>query len=377
MAMAWGEEKCVLCDAKVNGNGIFTCRCDTKLTYRKEPTAPLSAPRAFFNGKQSNIGWGEAVELFYALSAEDRQQWEEKAALDLQRFEKEKMEYNRVLQLDDDIREEDCRDKVFEYSRRRGEQRWARYRRDHPKFNPSVEAVGTSVGPCSSSRFLDLPRELRDRIYRHYFDEPRTRREFRQWQLVYEAYKVEPEMDFSETEPFDTRILAVNHQVYAEALDVLYSHRTRCFVVDITKASVLPLFVRHATGTQAPRPTLKIRRWHVYINLTNRNQVTRMKSQLQQLCDVMEQSKKIEEITFTRETAHWHWEENKTGDLKKAYWEMLNQVLDNRPFFATSSREEQQSTQPTHYHHPAYTPHTTSQPNPMGIIVKFDFAVSY
>ncbi|KAL8637704.1 MAG: hypothetical protein Q9228_005054 [Teloschistes exilis] len=331
--MAWGEEQCALCNAKVNGNGTSTCNCDPKVTYRKEPSAPLSAPRAFFNDKHGEISWGEAVELFYALSAEDRQQWEGKAELDHQRFEKEKTEYNRDLQLQDEILDHCKADpdsswgialvgEWKELRRRQCEQIWARYRRDHPKFNQSIEVLGESVGPGSFSHLLDLPQEIRDRIYQHYFDYPsRSRRGFRQWQLEYEAYNVEPEMAFGHSTPLDTRILAVNHQVHSEALDVLYSHRMHCFVVDISKASVLPIFIRHPTGTQPPRPTLKIKRWLVNITLTNLNQVTRMKSQLQQLCDVMEQCSKIEQITFRRRTAPEYWAE--TRELKEAYGEML------------------------------------------------------
>ncbi|KAL8661434.1 MAG: hypothetical protein Q9202_005616 [Teloschistes flavicans] len=331
--MAWGEEKCALCDAKVNGNGDLTCNCDLKMIYRKEPIAPLSALRACFEAKRhGDLGWRETVELFYHLSAEDRQHWEDRAALDHQRYENEKMEYNTALQLDDEIltdaeAEKDCEcgnglmDLRSELQRRRCEQTWARYRRDHTSFNHSIQPPAGSLGQEKFFHLFDLPQEIRDRIYRHYFGSPGTCRELRQWQLEYEGYGVEPEINFTDLKPLDTRILAVNHQVYAEALDILYSCRMHHFLVDISKASVLPLFIRLATGTEVPRPTSRIKQWHLCITFTNLSQVTRMKSQIQQLREVMGQCSKIERVKFTWTTVPNHW--NEIPSLEEAYGEML------------------------------------------------------
>ncbi|KAL9576073.1 MAG: hypothetical protein Q9212_007409 [Teloschistes hypoglaucus] len=330
--MAWGEERCALCDATVNGNGCLPCDCDPKIIYRKEPGAPVSALGLFSIQGHSDIHWREAIELFNRLSAEDREEWEEKARLDCQRYEKEKTEYNGILRLDDEIltdeeAEKDCEcetdlmDMRRERQRRRCEQTWVRYRRGHPAFNKSVMPSAESVGPGNFPRFLELPQEIRDRIYRHYFNDRGICRELRQWQLEYECYKVDRDVVFIDLKPLDTRILAINHQAHAEALDFLYSYRKHCFVVNMSEASILPSFVRHSTGIEAPRPTSRIKQWHIYISFTDLRQVKRMTAQLQQLRNVMEQCNNIERVKFTWVTVPRHWHE--VQGLEEPYGEML------------------------------------------------------
>lgn len=146
-------------------------------------------------------------------------------------------------------------------------------------------------------RFQDLPPEIRVQVYSHVFDAPRSTKTLRQWQLEYESANIEAALRFTHLQPLDTRILAVSRKIYAEALEVLYS--SRCFTINITRASVPPLFVREATGSVPPRPTSKIRRWHIQLTFTDISHKELVIPQVKLIHDVMKDCISLEEVRFS------------------------------------------------------------------------------
>lgn len=326
--MAWGEEKCTFCDAHLNSDGELSCDCSSKLVYRKQPIPPSSAVRLFFDQTPRNTSWSNAFTSFSALPLEDRLYWNNRYMDDRKRYEKEKREYNEALRLEEEIltdreaeNECECRngyaDIRKELERRRCEQTWARYRRDHPKFKQALQAPDDDLGPGTFCRFADLPTEIRDQIYYYVFKGSNNATELRQWQLEFEAYGTEPEHCFTHLQPLDTRILAVSHRIYSEALEVLYCSNT--FVVDVSKNDVLPLFVQDATGSQAPRPTSKIKRWHIILTFTNIAQD--FAKAFQDLRDVMELCIRLDEVRFTWISIPRYWAE--LPALTTAYGKLL------------------------------------------------------
>ncbi|KAL8826617.1 MAG: hypothetical protein Q9170_007332 [Blastenia crenularia] len=314
----WGEEKCTFCNTPVNERGKLTCKCPLQLVYRKEPAPPTSAVRLYYKRRETVPVWSRAVAAFDRLPVEDRRHWDELAAADRIRFEQEKRAYNDALPLDEDIHtdkeaeeEWDCGNAVNDMrivlQRRRCEQQWSRYRRDHPMFNATIRAQDHAVGPGTFNRLFDLPAEIRNQIYTHLFQCSSRINGLRQWQLEFETDGPDPELRFTHLQPLDTRVLAANQQIYAESLDILYS--TNTFVVDIARASTLPLVIRRPTGTLAPRPTAKIRRWHIQVNFNNTKHKDMILPQIVAVRDIVKQSIRLDEIRFTWFTVPHYWEE--------------------------------------------------------------------
>ncbi|KAL9603896.1 MAG: hypothetical protein Q9219_000834 [cf. Caloplaca sp. 3 TL-2023] len=335
---AWGEERCTFCDVLVSKGGTLSCECPSKLVYRKEPAPPASAIRLYYIRGLHKKTWTGAVDAFESLSPDDRKHWDEQAATDRKRFEREKRAYNETLRLDEDIETDDeaegeCEcgngldDIRIDLERRRCEQQWSRYRRDHPKFNASVITVDHMASPRTFHRFLDLPREIRDQVYRCLFQSPPRSGGFRQWQLEYETDGPGPELRFTHQQPLDTRILTANRQIYAESLDILYSNSS--FVVDVARASTLPLFVQEPTGIMAPRPSAKIRRWHLQVTFFDCKHKQFILDQLAAVLDVMKRCDRLDEVRFTWFTVPHYWSE--IGRLIEEYGLMLGsfRVLHN------------------------------------------------
>lgn len=332
----WGEEKCTFCNALVKKDGTLSCKCPSKLVYRKEPAPPASAIRLYYIRGTNHDTWSDAVNAFDHLSVDDRKYWDEQAAADRKRFEQEKRAYNDTLRLDEEIvtdeeAEEECEcgngwnDTRVALQRRRCEQQWSRYRRDHPRFNMTVKAMDHAIGPGSFHRFTDLPAEVRDQIYAFLFQSASRSNGLRQWQLEFETQGPDPELRFTQLQPLDTRILVSNRQIYGESLDVLYS--TSCFVVDIARASTLPLFIQDPTGTAAPRPTAKIRRWHIQIKFNNSKHKDMLLPQLVAVRDVMKQCLCLDEVRFTWLAVPDYWRKE-IQDLVCGYDGMLELFKD-------------------------------------------------
>ncbi|KAL8705360.1 MAG: hypothetical protein Q9201_001516 [Fulgogasparrea decipioides] len=335
--MAWGQEKCTFCDAPVNSARDLTCGCLPKVLYRKEPRPPIPTFRRFLihENRVSGTRRVDFVNQFNSLPLEDRKHWEQKYAEDRERYKREKEEYNEALRLDDEIltdkeAEDDCEcgnavwDIRTEPQRRRCEQTWTRYRRDHHKFNQTRKFPAEVVGPGSFHQFAHLPAEIRNRIYYFVFNDADDATELREWQLEFEACNIDSERQFTHLQPLDARILAVNRRVHVEALDILYS--SKCFVVDISRSSDLPGFVQCSTGTHAPRPTSKIRRWHILITFTDIAQDFGI--QLRDLCNAMKRCIRLDEVRFTWISVPHYWGE--IAALVKAYGQMLQTFTELR-----------------------------------------------
>ena len=261
-------------------------------------------------------------------------EYEEKAAAVRERYEQEKRKYNDTLSLEEDIvtdqealDECECgngaNDIQVETERLRCEQNWTRYRRDHPKFNQRHQASEHGVDSRCFNRFKDLPMEIKHQIYRHVLCGSRTGHEIRQWQLHYESRGNPFELRFTDLQPLDTRILAASREIYNSALHELYSVNT--FIVDISKANATPLFVRHATGIRSPRPTSRIRRWHIRLFYADTRHENSIISQMVAVRDAMKQCVYLEEIRFT-----WTCGSNSWSELFHSYDSMLRKFADVR-----------------------------------------------
>ncbi|KAI4093480.1 MAG: hypothetical protein LQ344_002893 [Seirophora lacunosa] len=295
-----------------------------------EPRPPITTLRLFHNHRPGH-DWPASRRAFDALPVEDQEYWEEKAALDRKRYEQQKREYNATLDLDEDILTDqeaidecECGNGVNDIrlatQKQRCEQQWARYRQDHATFKQGYKAPAQATGSGQFCRFMDLPKEIQGQIYGRLFEtSPRTR-ELRQWQLEFEATDCGAELRFTHTQPLDTRILAVSRGVYYAALGTLYS--TNYFVVDVSRASTLPLFVRDPTHLSAPRPTSRIKRWHIRLIYTDRADTQTTKRQLIAVRDTMKQCTRLDEVRFTWITVPAYWAE--LSILTKEYETMLS-----------------------------------------------------
>ncbi|KAI4132826.1 MAG: hypothetical protein LQ338_000530 [Usnochroma carphineum] len=266
--------------------------------------------RLFYRNGPAPQNRQQAIRGYEYLSVEDRTVWETRAVADRARFEQEKRDYNNTIDLEEEINSDNEAMDDFECGngvqgkrlatlKRRCEQQWARYRRDHPKFNQSYKAPEQAVGPGYLKRFMELPVEIRNQIYAYTLPSYRDGRALRQWQLTYEIDDIDDDdqLRFTDLQPLDTRILAVSREVYAGALDMLYS--TNCFTVDIAMASALPLFIQDATGLSPPRPTSRIRRWHIRLTSADVRQLNITWPQLFAVRNVMKQCVHLDEVRFT------------------------------------------------------------------------------
>ncbi|KAL8928812.1 MAG: hypothetical protein Q9208_001590 [Pyrenodesmia sp. 3 TL-2023] len=336
--MAWGDESCTLCNTPLGSDGKLKCSCSSKLVFRKEPELPVTALVLFYNRRASPRDWGYASRAFNDLSDEEYKYWEDQAAADRRRFEEEKIEYNAHLQLEEEIltdheelAECECGDDANDIraatQRRRCEQQWSRYRRDHRKFNESYKAPDQAVGPGYFHCFMELPTEIRNQIYSYILSGSRgTTRDLRQSQLNFESRDQDSDLRFTDMQPLDSRILVANREIYNATLAMLYS--TNCFIVDVTSASILPLFVEDPTGLSAPRPTSRIRRWHIRLTFTDVVDRNRIRRQLIAVRDVMKQCVRLDEVRFSWISVPHCW--NEFPGLVREYNAMLKLFQDLR-----------------------------------------------
>ena len=221
---------------------------------------------------------------------------------------KEETDYNEDLDLETEIMtDQEGKDAcgcgsgsecmTLELQRRRCKQTWHRYRKDHYKFNDMVKSPRKARGPDTLSKFTCLPPEIRDKIYRYVFQAASWAADLRQWKPAYECPDVDPEHhdEYIYLKPLDTRKLAVNRQIYAEALDIPYSSND--FVVDVSEGDTIAQFVHDATGLAAPRPTSKIRRWHILVTLMHVKQ--ELGKAMHTIASAMKQCLRLDEVRFT------------------------------------------------------------------------------
>ncbi|KAL8795144.1 MAG: hypothetical protein Q9195_002299 [Heterodermia aff. obscurata] len=289
-----------------------------------EPKSPATAMKWFHNPQRLRL----------RRAGSSAREYEEQAAILRKRYEQEKREYNDTLNLEDDILTDQeamyqcrCGNGVngirIETERLRCEQNWARYRRDHPKFNQGRQASEQGISSRSFNRFNDLPMEIKSQIYRHLLCGSQAEREIRQWQLHYESRGNPSELRFTDLKPLDTRILVASREIYNSALHELYS--VNSFVVDISEANATPMFVRNATGMLSPRPTSRIRRWHIHLLYRNIIDEDLIMHQIVAVRDAMKQCVSLEEIRFTCTTTP-----DPASNLKYSYDCILKQFEDVR-----------------------------------------------
>ncbi|KAL8646777.1 MAG: hypothetical protein Q9210_005937 [Variospora velana] len=334
--MTRGESECSSCGTLVNASGAPACECPSPAFRLRNPRQPISA-LVLFHRDSPGRRWPVSRLAFNDLPVEDQEHWEAKAAIDRERFEQQKRAYNATLQLEEDILTDqeaiddcDCgngeNDIRAATQGQRCEQQWVRYRQDHRKFNERYKAPEQAVGPGQFHRFMHLPIEIQDQIYTHIFRSSQDTSELRQWQLEFEAKRCSPELRFTHTQPLDTRLLAVSREVYSAAVITLYS--TNRFVVDVSRASVLPLFIRDPTGVSSPRPTSRIKRWHVRLMYIDRVDTKVIQRQLVAVRNAMKQCTSLDEVRFTWITVPSYW--NELPRLMKLYEAMLNLFQDIR-----------------------------------------------
>ncbi|KAL8806008.1 MAG: hypothetical protein Q9223_004699, partial [Gallowayella weberi] len=97
--------------------------------------------------------------------------------------------------------------------------------------------------------------------------------------------------------------------LYAESLDILYASKT--FVVDISRASVPPLFVADPSSDNnaPPRPTAKIRKWHIRLAFTDLGHKDSILPQLKLAHDALASCVRIDEVRFTWIAVPDYWTE--------------------------------------------------------------------
>ena len=288
--MLWGHLSCLICDESINRNGSLSCQCTPTTLYRNLPVAPITSPQRLSSNPASK----------------DPQFLDEnELTADLIRYNKEKLEYNQALDLDEEIETDFEEQGDFRIGEKRGEaiapindclderrceQAWQRYRTNHPAWN-RANAPKDGLGPGSFHRFLELPFELRALVYEYALP---NARQIRQWQLFYETGASDGLVDMR---PLDTRFLAVNRQLHHEALRAMYLSNT--FVVDIDGSNDVPLFIEKTTGTLAPRPTAYIKRWHLIIIFTDPRKEPSITHQLRKVHDIMRQCYSLDSVRFT------------------------------------------------------------------------------
>ncbi|KAL8961801.1 MAG: hypothetical protein Q9183_005256 [Haloplaca sp. 2 TL-2023] len=302
-----GSEQCIPCDAPLDDDKRLTCTCPSKRTWRKEPSPPLSAEQLYQRRRHWLSSYARSLdESFRSLPTPEREYWDRRSKWHQKRYEREKEEYHEVLGLDAEIltdreAEDECETGNeseylrLEVYRRRCQQTWQRYRKDHYKFDDLVKSPKEARGPDTMSRFTCLPPEIRNNVYQYVFQPTNCATYLRQWKPDCECQEGEEANLYTNSQPLDTRILAVSRQIHAEALDTLYSSRD--FVVDVSGWDTLPRFVYDATGLVAPRPTSKIRRWHILVTFTNIKQ--EFGKAMHIIASVMKQCIRLEEVRFT------------------------------------------------------------------------------
>ena len=162
---------------------------------------------------------------------------------------------------------------------------WNRYRRDHPK------ACGGALTPVPAQpfAFLRLPIELRHRIYGMLLSHEVQVRQLEFGNLNDAVWK-----------PIDVRMFAVSKQMQVEAMAVFYQSNTflvRCG--DNWHSYELPLFIREASGMEPPRPAERIQRIHVQLGLARVVESMLVRPQLEHLCDILKNGKKLLEVKIT------------------------------------------------------------------------------
>ena len=188
---------------------------------------------------------------------------------------------------DEDLEEDWDKDRLLrDLHRRRRTQIWNRYRRDHPKAcsGPLMPV------PDVPFPFLQLGKDLRDRIYAMVFGEPK------------EVIQMEPDgttglIDGREEGPIDVRIFEVSKQVHEEAVQVFFQINTIAIMLDDDGTTGLPppMFRRDAHGGYSSH-VAKVQKILIIMPFHRGAEVPRIDWALNQVCEGLTKSSSLREI---------------------------------------------------------------------------------
>ena len=286
-------------------------------------------------------------EKWHDLDGDSRREvYKKKAEADCERYWEELAKYDVALDLDEswppslvdgegspltdpyDSNDEERRARREFITDVRNEQRWCRYRADHPAYNKLV-APTHPIDVTEPFPFFRLPTELRVNVYEHLLTCPTSINVDGDW-------------------PFDTRLLTVSHRVYAEALRAFYA--SNCFHVKIGSNldyNFEERMITESSGTEPPFPTALIRRWRIEVFCNpEREQTTihRLREQLETLSTILKCCKKIDEITFRSiRQARPNYSGPRDSNVDSMFdplWDVLNTVRGIGNAVFTDPREE-------------------------------------
>jgi hypothetical protein len=195
----------------------------------------------------------DADASWYALTPREQAPYHARASEDTAQYIADLDAYNKAVPLspsahstdvDSDLSDEgefDHYDRYAEACRRVAVQKWNRYRRDHYK------ACGGALLPVPEQpfRFLDLPLELREKVYAMVVGREK------------ELYQMPSDGSAAEKEgPVDVRIFAVSRQVFAESVRVFFN--INILRVTISHDVDLPIFMSGSTSVHLKRVHLWI-----------------------------------------------------------------------------------------------------------------------
>ncbi|KAK3166789.1 hypothetical protein OEA41_009914 [Lepraria neglecta] len=221
----------------------------------QQPDLRETSPEALFEDDPSELGYGDfkvgfrnlgADALWDCLDGAQRGLFVTKAERNERWNTRKLAKFNARIPLDPSIEKlPDCKfdNRVVSKSKCLGLQRWNRYRHDHHK------ACGRSKLPVPKRpfRFLDLPLELRQEVYKLVLSQKR------------QIFQYPPDGSASTVNgPVDVRIFAVSKAVYEETIAIFYQVNT--FAIDIDN---LPLFIHKSTRDIPQRPTELLRKVHI------------------------------------------------------------------------------------------------------------------
>ena len=188
---------------------------------------------------------------------------------------------------DEDLEEDWDKDRLLrDLGRRRRTQIWNRYRRDHP------QACGGPLIPVPDVPFpfLQLGRDLRDRIYAMVFGDPK------------ELKQKEPDgttglIDGREEGPMDVRIFEVSKQVHEEAAQVFFQINTIAVVLGDNGETGLPpaMFRPDAHGGYSPH-VAKVQKVLIMLPFHRAAEEPRIDWSLNQVCEGLKKSSTLREI---------------------------------------------------------------------------------
>lgn len=205
---------------------------------------------------------------------------------------------------------------------------------------------GHQAAPGQECQFLDkLPRELRDKVYRHELFNPN----------LAERIIIEQDASGSRGESFEYKLtpalLRTCKQIYREASYILYRENT--FLISFAGRRACPIcpLTRYPSSRQGfnqsyPHPSLKVRRWKIDVDLSN----DRCDANFKHFCRLLARSSPGSlEISLVPARHPIAWPQGKIREIRERLKPLL--VLRNIDKFALSDVPIAEA-RPSTYVHP-------------------------